>query len=76
MESEFIVLTLDYYNPTLFCKDGCYVPLDLPTPLIVEIKHNCTDISRRVITCFHSDGKDSLTLTIPACLASYTKCDF
>lgn len=65
MESEFSVVTLPSYNPTLLCKDGCYVLLDLPTPLIVEMKHNCTDISRRVITCFHSDDKDPDLLTFP-----------
>ena len=44
----------------MFCKGDCYVPLDLPTPSIIEMTHKCTSMSRRVVTCFHTDGRDQV----------------
>ena len=44
----------------MFCKGDCYIPLDLPTPLIIKMTHNCTSMSRRVVTCFHTDGRDQV----------------
>ena len=57
--SQVVILHYTELN-IMFCKDDCYVPLDLPTPSIIEMTHNCASMSRRVVTCFHTDGRDQV----------------